>query len=260
MRPVFVFLGLVFSIQIACGESIPEPIFYVSFDKGVDADKAAGSETGKLLNAQGGSPTEVPLTEGLCGKALASGTVTVRYSSEENLLVEAGTVSLWFKSLTWSVDDDKRHGFFGTEHVMEGERSVSNFTLYKWEKYALTPSSNAFILHITGGKAVDGQTQVMNQGCPIPHRITNDWEQGEWHFLAFTFDRKVGEAVFYADGVEAARTRQTMPESLSRYFYVGSSYNGETESTAIDEFRIWGRVLSADQIKGVYLSDRKKAR
>ena len=259
MKRFLFLLGWALAAGNLGAEPVPAPWFYASFDHGTTADQAAGSASGSMMNAKGQTPADVALTAGLCGKALVTGAVSVQYATARNMAADAGTVSLWVNGLTWAPDDDKRHNFFGTDHVMAGKESISNYTLYKWEKYVLTAWSNVFMLHIDGGKMVEGKLQINHESVSLPHSATDDWEQGEWHFLAFTYDRKVGEAIVYADGVEVARARQTLPEQLGKFFYVGSRFE-EEGCTAIDELRIWGQVLSAAQVKGVYLQDRKKAK
>jgi hypothetical protein len=80
-------------------------------------------------------------------------------------------------------------------------------------------------------------------------------DDGAWHHVAFTRDARTGEARIYVDGAPAGQG-QTEPGPVrgqaQRTFSIGRVEGGRAGWTGgIDDVRIYGRVLTADEVAGV---------
>jgi len=99
-----------------------------------------------------------------------------------------------------------------------------------------------------GGKFVD-------YGVPLAGPQLLD---GRWHLVCGTYDEKALR--FYADGKEIGTTKATgdIMTSGAASAYIGSAKGSEEYFTGgIDDVRIYGRALSADEIKKMALADGK---
>lgn len=78
-------------------------------------------------------------------------------------------------------------------------------------------------------------------------RSAHDWEPGIWHHVAFTYSESASEARLYVDGVLA----DTKPMSGTlRYGRLPIMLGGADpgHDFYMDDFRLWNRPLSADEI------------
>jgi hypothetical protein len=80
---------------------------------------------------------------------------------------------------------------------------------------------------------------------------------GEGHFYVVTLDIHTGEARFYRDG--ACISQASWGGLLGATFYVGSldsfsvnCHNGGVNNSYLGEVRVYRRVLSADDVHGLY--------
>ena len=82
---------------------------------------------------------------------------------------------------------------------------------------------------------------------------TSSYNDGEWHHLAFVRDNSKGTMTFYIDGevdVSAGIKAASVTEDHVIGIYLGQKINGTDRYKGIlDEFRLWKRALSQDEIK-----------
>ncbi|MGH2272852.1 LamG-like jellyroll fold domain-containing protein [Anaerohalosphaeraceae bacterium U12dextr] len=70
----------------------------------------------------------------------------------------------------------------------------------------------------------------------------------QWHHVGITYNRLTNAATLYVDGIYAnSATRNA--EACTKPFYVGRQKTGNYWDGAIDDVRIYGRVLSAQEVK-----------
>lgn len=143
-----------------------------------------------------------------------------------------------------------------------------DFTILCWFKYSATTGTYA----ITWAYRVGAAPQLWIRAEPESNRIrafvgtglgtaldissTQAYNNGAWHHLALT--RQSGQGTLYVDGTAVA-TGPTPPGSVTNGkqfgidgLYVGQSVDGTSRfSGALDEFKIYGRALAADEINRI---------
>ena len=79
--------------------------------------------------------------------------------------------------------------------------------------------------------------------------ITND---GLWHHVAITFIDSSNTIVFYIDGVASGGGVLNLPaDGPGHVIRIGSNPAGTYFSGQMDEFRIFGRALSASEVQSI---------
>lgn len=183
---------------------------------------------------ESGTPNGTTFEAGRYGQGvLVDDTDTLTYTAEGNITSSQGAVEFWVQP-TWDGDDGGNH------------------TLFWWEG----DGDNIFHLRKDGISNLVFDRFYPGGGCGAPHNVA-DWQAGEWHHLAITWEGP--EMALYEDGFEVARTVCGGTANPAAYsFYVGSGFNGEFAIDAvIDELRIsdvprlgdsltCGRILVAD--------------
>lgn len=143
-----------------------------------------------------------------------------------------------------------------------------DFTILCWFKYSATTGTYA----ITWAYRVGAAPQLWLRAEPGSNRIraflgtglgtaldissTRAYNDGAWHHVAIT--RQDRQATMYIDGASAA-TGQTPPGSVTNGkqfgvdgLYVGQSPDGSSRfSGTLDEFKIYGRALTLDEINRI---------
>ncbi len=83
------------------------------------------------------------------------------------------------------------------------------------------------------------------------------FSDANWHLITVTFDRTANQVISYVDGL-AANTGDISPSGTASFnagfnTLIGSSGNGVYSAAAdIDDFGIWSRVLTPDEIAAIY--------
>jgi hypothetical protein len=138
---------------------------------------------------------------------------TLSYTATGNITSTQGAVEFWLRP-NWNGDDGGNHTLFwwgeGSEFFHLRKDGISNLVFDRF---------------FEGGS------------CGAPVNVS-DWNAGEWHHLAFTWDGTY--MVLYVDGQSVA---QTMCEGVAKptasIFYIGSGIGGDLSVDGIiDEFRI----------------------
>ncbi|MGI5924635.1 MAG: LamG-like jellyroll fold domain-containing protein [Lentisphaeria bacterium] len=214
-------------------------IFHGTFDDGVEAAYAAGSRT--PLRASG-----YELVPGLSGQAVKvpAGAV-LSYDTAGNLDLSRGTLSFWLQ-----------------RPVLSAERFEELST--KWISRYL------FGLPLQRGGGINvrlGFTSALVvelSGQKLPSDIYGSWRAGTWHHVAVTWDCRNATSL-YMDGQFLPQGNETygglpmrlpfVPENPAEMF-IGCRGVGGQSDIAIDEFKIYNRVLSAEEIAATVRSHR----
>jgi hypothetical protein len=162
-----------------------------------------------------GSPEGTAFVAGRYGQGvLIDEGDTLSYPAAGNIAAGQGAVEFWVRP-DWDGDDGGNHTLFWW-----GDFSSGLLHLRK------DPISNlVFDRFYPGGS------------CGAPHGVA-DWQAGEWHHLAFTWEGT--EMALYEDGLEVARTVCSgAPDPAEGSFYIGSGIGGDSAIDAvIDELRM----------------------
>ena len=216
-----------------------DPIFYSSFDDTVTPVFATGEKTSKL---------EVPpvFKPGLKGKALLVGLDEqnirrgVTYSHKKNLNWTQGTISFWVSPVNWKGTDT---GFFAP--FFSTWAGKNNFYIYKYsvgEFFYFMRGEHGFWLFSL-------------------YRL-GEWKPGEWHHVACAWDPV--QLVIYIDGQLATERRIAFPlknMAPEQDFIIGENQKTlKSKNTGrmslIDEFKIFDRILSRDEVIALYRQDK----
>ncbi len=190
---------------------------------------------GSYTGAQGEPGTAISTTfeAGKYGQGvLIDDTDTLTYTAEGNIDSEQGAIEFWIQP-TWDGDDGGNH------------------TLFWW-------GEGDIFLHLRK----DGISNLVfdrfyeGGSCGAPHNVA-DWQAGEWHHIAMTWDGP--EMALFEDGHEVAQSVcGGTANPVTDHFYIGTDLNKDFNIEAvIDELRIsdqprlgdslsCGRILVAD--------------
>lgn len=215
------------------GLALDTPTFHASFDGSAKADSARGQ-------AEPSAAKGLEFVPGFKGQALR---VTpgglLSYATAGNYQRARGSLSMWVKPLRAAPAEPQFLQRLFTDGPMA---HLQGFGLcYVLERY----------LH--GG---------------IDRNVDKGPELWGWEQLTLTWDADgqggQGAFRFYVDGLplinaessmtDIYRLRQRFPAATGPLFYIGCEPNGNQASyTAIDELKIYDRVLSADEVRKDYL-------
>ena len=190
---------------------------------------------GNMTGVAGQTPTTmrgVLLAPGKAGQAAffpPSNQVT--YPSAGNINAKAGTVVFWIKP-SWNGDDGKGHGLmsWGGGGGLLICKDVGGY----WRMILNRFDGN-------GGKEQGTGTW-----------ITKEWHADEWHHAAFTWDAQAVRV--YVDGqlkADSAVTMDLPPITAPSFQIGGADGSGDLEAT-LDEFEIYDKALSEQQIASRY--------
>ena len=83
-----------------------------------------------------------------------------------------------------------------------------------------------------------------------------NFNKAQWYHVAVTYDRSIGTIQFYVDGNQVCNYNNTedIMDTYTSPMYIGYSPSGEDEHTTglIDEFYVFDRALSSDEITALY--------
>jgi hypothetical protein len=214
----------------------PEVVYYVGFDDGTgDADLSVGD----YKAAVNGQPIFEP---GVSGQAFRG--AEFRYAVEKNFQVDRpGSLSLWIRPHQWVwgeeepllpffLTDYKGDGYLGLERqgqIVKDGKLIRAGGLLLWFHYF---------------KDIPNQSSM----------CAGDWKDGEWHFVVITWRGPRWE--LWVDGQSqfvVNLPRALKQEELSKQFIVSGS------SVLIDEFTIYRRPLTWEEIRRIYEVGRRSA-
>lgn len=187
--------------------------FAVSFDHSAVPEYSSGS-----VELKKGSRTET--RPGVVNGGMGG---TVFYDSRAVVKPEAGTVAFWFKPDRDFKDVKQGVTFFRAGHIA---LSHVNGTLY----------------FMTG--ATKNGKFSWDYGCGT--NLLQRWKAGEWHHLAFTWDKRTGKKILYLDGKRVkASSSDRFPDAVAppgEFIFMR-----DAPGTA-DELNVWTRPLSDAEI------------
>lgn len=248
----FIFPLLLSAGTAFCAETRSDGLlFHHTFDNAdMQADFSAGSGT-PLPDSSG--PREY--TEGISGRAVVIGDdgkqmQNLKFQTRDNVSLPEGTLSFWIKPLDWNGDKD---GFIFLAGL--AEPSNQGFRIYKYA------GKGGFLWFLSGRRnPVAKKTEIQNIISLI-----KSWKQGEWHQIVVswraggqTFIGKESRQSIYVDGVlkqVKSLPDHVFPASLPTVFTIGPAERWGTPTvakSAIDEFQIYNRELSPEEIRAHY--------
>ena len=141
---------------------------------------------------------------------------------------------------------------------------TSDFTIALWIKRQATGAEHTIFSKAadtswgTGGKHlfINGSTNRLTFGyfgaggdLVSPGTITND---GLWHHVAVTFVDSSNTVSFYIDGVASGGGTLNLPADVSTHVVkIGGHPHPHPFRGQLDEFRLFGRALSASEVQSV---------
>ena len=206
-------------------------IFYATFDKGVDADNAAGDANGFPSGPEAKRFAPGIQNQGLrIGKDIdADENFSLRFKGGKNISSERGTISFWIKPENWKGNNKAANMF------VSAVKNKGLFYIYKYR-------DNNLLFYTDENKEV------------VRSRYNaSAWQPLQWYHVAVTYDEK--EQKLYVDGkLEAITERQKETgKSPFSYIYLGSrKWPIENGTSVIDELRIFNRVLTDRGIRREY--------
>jgi hypothetical protein len=203
---------------------------YVPFDNGIDAAIAAGKGTGRY--DKGDAPQ---FADGVSGNGLVSGGSSQRviFETKDNISTEQFTISFWVKGLPeaqWNVP-----GFLQTFWTIDAADG------YMW-LYKYTDQDRIRLISKMG--------QHLYKEIYAPK-----FAEEEWHFWSVAW-RKGGGAYLFVDGKMIGRSSCERPQQDGT-ISIGQIENTSVQNKIIDEFKIYDKALSAEDIAKAYIEEGK---
>lgn len=206
-------------------------VFYAPFEGSADAAKSGGSRQPVLQK-------ELKFVEGKFGKGVEmSGKAQLYYSGDRNIDISEGTIAFWGKR---KEDWDAKKGFMLFRAFSEGE----------WNQ-------NAFFLQCASWGVIrawifDETKKEYNISAGV-----KDLKAGQWVHVACSF--KDGAVRIYLNGKEASPYQTpcnpmlTLPIVQPKELRVACDYDDKLVfNGVIDEFRIYNRALSPEEVEMLY--------
>ncbi len=245
------FMSLV--VEAAAGPSLPAPGFDLS--RGLVAwypfDGSLGDRSGN--GNDGVSTGAVSFTAGRLGQALKlpglSDVGFVRVPNSDSLSLDTQLTLCFYLRVDGAVGEADRGGATGAPQCVLAKSGMgSGF----WLDISLYPAQ-------TKAETVFGARYVTGPEPQLSSTVR--YAQGSWVHVAITYD--AGESREYIDGVETAHTLlapATLAAANTEDLYIGAQKGDSALSGkawlypldgAIDELRIYNRVLSADELQAL---------
>ncbi len=193
-------------------------LLYAGFDSSADADVAQGARRASGSNERAG---------GRVGQAIRiAPNETLQYNNVANLDLSAGTVAFWVKP-----DRDLRE-------------QGGNWSLFRAVHLAATYTDASKVLFFMTGS--NDPEKGFAWDYSLASNKVNDWEKGEFHHVALTWNRKTGEKSLYLDGMpEGTKKTSRLPDTIAAAapleFGVGAP-------GIYDEIAVWNRPLDAAEV------------
>jgi hypothetical protein len=197
---------------------------------------------GNASGVAGQTPTYsdgLTYVEGRVGQAaLTSSTGRMVYEQAGNILGAAGTVEFWIRP-EWN-PDGTTHQFFQAGHDFQNGMLLSidganNLRFIQWGDDPNTPATEWYVERGLGASGAN-------------------WQAGEWHHIAATWDSAQGIMAFYVDGqLVGTSSTVTIPAFAETTMSFGARRDGPLPAlAAFDEIRISSRARTASEIQADY--------
>ena len=175
---------------------------------------------------------------------------------DNKTLSEEGTMSLWVCPVDWKYDDEKHHIFanalvyspdISADKIGDEKSAGFNFLLYKYGRAPI----HGVCLRWLGRKQNNEAVFVLgNQEDNI-----RDWLPDKWHHLVVTWKKSDATGRlslgFFLDGECKQFGTSNFNLDGRIYFRLGASWGG-TGKTALDNFRLYSRALSSEEVSLLY--------
>jgi len=245
MKNIFLFFVFCFILNLKCEEirknllNDKSLLFYVPFDFSVDAETAFHNKEGKLY---GEAKYEKGIVEN-CIFLSEEGKGSISYDIRDNISLKKGTLMFWFKPNWWG--DDK----------------TGKYTLL-WIR--MKDPNKYFAFHKSFSKEYPTilYTTCAWEGGANLH-IDDYFKKGKWIHICSTWDVSQNKYLLYFNGKvvasgnwkDVSEEESFIPISLS----IGKYYTQDNPINAwYDEFYIFKRVLSEEEIKKYYNETKPK--
>ncbi|MBI2644178.1 MAG: prepilin-type N-terminal cleavage/methylation domain-containing protein [Candidatus Wildermuthbacteria bacterium] len=156
---------------------------------------------------------------------------------------QKGTVTMWIKRgfATWGASGTSIGVF----------RMRSNPQSERWSVTLKNESGNVRRLQMTW------RTGIVGGGANIFTSVGN-WQTGEWHFVAMTWDASMNDGKIYVDGVSNSQKEGIIPiDPIDSCLRLGG-YADIMFKGAIDDLKIYGKILTAGEIQSLYAQTAPK--
>jgi len=210
---------------------------YAPFDGGFDAATARGS-------AQATVKGDIRFVPGIRGQGILVGApdTGLSYEAKGNLILEAGTVSVWVKPETWDDTDAAMRFFFSwTEAQPTPPQDGGQFLwLYRY----FSRSTYFLVWDSRGYPTVCAQD---------PKQFEDVFRRGEWVHLVGTWNGN--EMRLFINGRLQRTARVPTPailRSSSDRFTIGDPNRAGAADTVLDELRLFDRALTAPEVAALH--------
>ncbi len=210
------------------GQVPPGRVFYAPLDGALDATEGVGGTAG----TPEGRPEFVA---GRVGQGLVvgdlEGSAGVWYPAPGNFNLQRGTMSMWVQPVNWRGDATGNRLFFNGRPDPAGL-----FCLYKYN-------------NVTWGLTALIDPDGTPRGRTIVYAPIRDWEPGQWHHIACTWQQYEGVAL-YVDGrrVEYKSGSAISDDPVQATMRFGGSWDDDGNRTVLDEIMIFDRMLAPEEI------------
>lgn len=211
--------------------------FYAPYDGSLDAAQSLGPGQATVEGS-------LQFVEGLRGQGVLVGAPNtgLKYATERNFLLDAGSISIWVKPVDWN-DTDAAMRFFVAVSQGPAQTQADGGTflwLYR------------FFAHSTYFLAWDsrGFPRLAAQNRKV---CANAFQAGQWTHLVGTWNGD--EMRLYINGVHQSTARMTtsrLLRSVGEFFTVGDPNRANKADTVLDELRLFNRALTAPEVAALH--------
>jgi len=232
-------LALFTAIQLSAGDPSDflkqDRIARVSFD-----DKTGNDSTG-YLTVDKTPKNQQFVYDGRGGSAWKAGKSGVfQYSAPTPLIKDSGSLSFWIAPDSW---------------LSRKEVSSRGYLVFLYAKL----SKGAFIVERQGfdGKRRDYFLTLMNKVMsPMPLIVsgsTENWENGKWHLVAVNWDKNGFSVSIDGNKFHRAKySRALTDDDFAGKLFFSLGGGSAKESTLVDEFCIYKRHLTPEDVQQIY--------
>lgn len=212
-------------------------IFYAPYDGSLDATQSAGSGKATVEGS-------LRFVEGIRGQGVLVGAPNtgLKYATDRNFRLDAGSISIWVKPLDWSDSDAAMRFFVG---VTEGPvLTQADGGTFLW-LYRFFSNSTYFLAWDSRGfPRLAGQNRKVTVDAFAP---------GKWTHLVGTWNGDEMRLYLNGDFQSSARmTTRRILRSANSFFTVGDPNRANKADTVLDELRIFNRALTAPEVRALH--------
>lgn len=216
-----------------CYSSVKDLIFYEPFEGYDTVDRNNGTINNSLKFIRG--------IKGYAADTRGKG--FIKYPLKTNFNNNIGTIEFWFNMF----DASTSHGFFDIG-MLYGDNPNSMGIMY----------STGWSLFKVLAEIRDAYTQGGISGMSQFHAVQK-WNENtgkDWHYVVFSWDCTgdgLGLGRIYVDGIKGTDMQWSCEfDPTSQFFWVGRNYYYSYSNAIMDEFKIWERLKTEEEIREEY--------